>query len=337
MLNARSLPWRSTTDPYKIWLSEVILQQTRVNQGLKYYEDFIREFPTVKDLAEASEDQILKLWQGLGYYSRARNLHAAAREIQTTYKGNFPDTYKEILKLNGIGPYTAAAIASFAFNLPHATLDGNVFRFLARYYNINTPIDSSEGKKIFTDLAQNLISKKDPALHNQAFMEFGALHCVPKSPNCSNCPVKASCLAYLHKTQDQLPVKKGRIQQRHRYFNYFYIEDGEFLFLQKRVQNDIWRNLYEFPLLEKKDKSPDKELISLFPANLDPGTFNLKGILNERKHILSHQVIHARVIHLEAREQIPKRNGWERVNKKDIFKFAVPRLMELFFEDLQLV
>ena len=249
--NKRSLPWRTTNDPYKIWLSEIILQQTRVVQGIPYYRRFIESFPEIEDLAEASEEQVLKLWQGLGYYSRARNLHATAKIITDRHQGKFPQSYSELLELPGIGDYTASAIASICFNQPEAVLDGNVYRVLARYHGIDIPINSSKGAKYFRSLAQELIDPLNIRDYNQAIMEFGAVHCTPKKPKCDDCPLSGSCMAYATDSVGALPVKNRNTKLRERYFNYLVgLDDENRTRLVQRQQDDIWKSLYEFPLLE---------------------------------------------------------------------------------------
>ncbi|HYG16163.1 MAG TPA: A/G-specific adenine glycosylase, partial [Bacteroidia bacterium] len=257
-LNKRDLPWRNTRDPYKIWLSEVILQQTRVNQGMPYYHKFIEKYPDIAAMAGAHEDEVLKLWQGLGYYSRARNMHQAAKMITYELNGKFPITYTDILKLKGVGSYTAAAIASIAGNEPVAVVDGNVYRVLARYFGIDTPIDSTEGRKTFLKLANELINTENPATYNQAVMEFGALQCKPQNPDCGVCPLKISCIALKQKRVDALPVKSKKTAVKARYFNYLFFEKPGFAHLQKRGQTDIWANLYEFPLAETEKTIGDK-------------------------------------------------------------------------------
>ena len=254
----RDLPWRNTTNPYKIWLSEVILQQTQVKQGLPYYEKFIATFPDVSDLAEAKEEHILKLWQGLGYYSRARNLHYAAKQIHS--RGFFPNNYDDILSLKGVGEYTAAAIASFAFKLPHAVVDGNVFRLLARFYGIDIPINTSKGKKHFTELAQSLIIKDKPDIFNQAIMEFGSQMCRPKQPNCPNCPLQNECLAYANSTIHLLPIKKGKVKVKTVYFDYFFFKTKTETLVNQRIAKGIWQNLYEFPLIQSEEKLSKEEI-----------------------------------------------------------------------------
>lgn len=252
--NKRDLPWRKTTNPYAIWLSEIILQQTRVAQGTPYFLNFLSTFPTVFDLANANEEQVLKLWQGLGYYSRARNLHKTAQHIASDLGGIFPDNYNDLLKLKGVGEYTAAAIASFSYNEPVAVVDGNVFRLLSRYFDLGTDIALASAKKEFAALAFELMPKNNPALFNQAIMEFGALQCVPKSPNCSICVFNDSCAALQKKKVDQLPVKSKKLKVRNRFFNYLVVADeNENTIIQKRTDKGIWYNLYEFPLIETEE------------------------------------------------------------------------------------
>jgi A/G-specific adenine glycosylase len=249
--NKRDLPWRNTVDPYPIWLSEIILQQTRVAQGTPYFLSFLNAFPTIFDLANANEEQVLKLWQGLGYYSRARNLHKTAQFVAQELSGVFPPTYKDLLKLKGVGEYTAAAIASFSYNEAVPVVDGNVFRVLSRYFDVETDIAVASTKKEFAALAFELMPKDNPALFNQAIMEFGALQCVPKSPNCGICIFNESCAALQKKKVDQLPVNNKKLKVRNRYFNYLVVSDeNENTIIQKRTAKGIWHNLYEFPLIE---------------------------------------------------------------------------------------
>ncbi|MFD2725027.1 A/G-specific adenine glycosylase [Hyunsoonleella rubra] len=249
--NKRNLPWRETQEPFRIWLSEIILQQTQVKQGLPYYEAFVTEFPTVFELANADENEVLKLWQGLGYYSRARNLHFTAKYIANDLEGVFPDTYKGLLKLKGVGDYTASAIASICFNEPTAVVDGNVYRFLSRYFGIETPINSTEGTKEFKALAQELIDPQNPATFNQAIMEFGARQCRPKNPDCMFCPFQETCVAFTKGTIDLLPVKLKKLKVKQRYFNFLvFISEDKQTLLEKREGKGIWQNLYQFPLIE---------------------------------------------------------------------------------------
>jgi A/G-specific adenine glycosylase len=294
--NKRDLPWRKTADPYPIWLSEIMLQQTRVAQGMPYFFAFTAAFPTVFDLANAHEEQVLKLWQGLGYYSRARNLHKTAQIVVHEMNGVFPDNYKELLKLKGIGEYTAAAIASFSYNECVPVVDGNVFRVLSRYFDLETDIAQATAKKEFAALALELMPKDDPALFNQAIMEFGALQCVPKNPNCTQCVFNDSCVALQKKKVHQLPVKSKKTKVRNRYFNYIVaVDDLDNTIIQKRTAKGIWHNLYEFPLIET-DKVEDFETIAkqisqnFFQENKIESLleYNEESII----HKLSHQHLH---------------------------------------------
>lgn len=335
-LHKRDLPWRNTSDPYKIWLSEIILQQTRIDQGLEYYNRFVDEFPTIHHLANATEDKVLKLWQGLGYYSRARNLHATAKQIVEKHKGNFPSSYNDILGLKGIGEYTAAAIASISFNLSYPTVDGNVFRVLSRFFGIFDPIDSTTGKKTFDKLAKELIKDTDPAFHNQALMEFGALQCTPKNPECLECPLSEKCYAYNNQRINELPVKQNRIKQRDRYFNYLVIDDTKTLMLRKRGETDIWRNMYELPFIEKTEKTEVDEVLKagdLKNIISSKSIQSISGVSNWKIHILSHQRIHYRFITIIPTNDFVCATNIIRVNKQDIFNFAVPRLLEAFFDN----
>lgn len=287
-LNARPLPWRATKNAYFIWLSEVILQQTRVDQGAAYYHKFTEHFPTVHTLAAADEEQVLKLWQGLGYYSRARNLHKTAMEVVQRFDGTFPASYDDLLSLRGIGPYTAAAIASFAYDLQHAVVDGNVYRVLSRYYGIDTPMDSTEGKKRFQQLATDLIPADDPAQFNQAIMEFGALYCTPTNPDCEHCVLFDSCASGRSGLWKQRPLKAKKTAVRDRFFHYFHIESNGQIAVHRREAKDVWQHLYEFPMQETATAellSSDLAFPAVTPANMER--------IFESKHILSHQRIHA--------------------------------------------
>lgn len=335
--NKRELPWRKNRNPYLIWISEIILQQTRVAQGTEYYNRFVQAFPTITDLAAASEDEVLKLWQGLGYYSRARNLHFTAKYIVKNHDGVFPDDYKTILSLKGVGEYTAAAIASIAFEKPVAAVDGNVTRVLSRYFGVEIPIDTTKGKNEIAILAKQLLPMKNFGDHNQAVMEFGALQCVPKSPVCANCPLADSCFAFQNKIVDTLPVKSKKTPQRIRYFYFYYIDSGTKTVLEKRTGNDIWKNLYQFPIMETSQPLSDEDLLTSEIGFLQGTPYNIKSVSGIKKHVLSHQVIYARLIHVEidkfkntGREFIP-------ANKKDIYKFAVSRLMEDFIVEFGLI
>ena len=291
--NKRDLPWRNTTNPYFIWLSEIMLQQTRVAQGLPYFLKFTEHFPTVFDLANADEEEVLKLWQGLGYYSRARNLHKTAQIVAHNFGGRFPDNNKELLQLKGIGEYTAAAIASFSYNEDVAVVDGNVYRVLARYFDIETDISSSSAKKEFTALAQELLPKGQANVFNQAIMEFGAMQCVPKNPNCEECVLNNSCLALKYKKVAQLPIKLKKAKVQKRFFNYLIFKDeGKNTILQKRTQKGIWHNLYEFPLIETTEEASDVDVIALIEKqSFLNNTLRHIKLLNPKiiTHKLSHQ------------------------------------------------
>lgn len=332
-VNKRDLPWRKTNDPYKIWISEIILQQTRVAQGTDYYNRFVHEFPTVFELANATEDQVLKLWQGLGYYSRARNLHFTAKVIVNNFNGVFPTDFETILSLKGIGYYTAAAIASIAFNLPHATVDGNIFRLLTRFFGISTPIDSEKGKSEIQQIATGILPEDNAGFHNQALMEFGALQCVPKSPDCKSCPLSHSCYASKNNLTGQLPVKTIKIKQRTRFFYYYIIENKDSILFEKRTGNDIWKNLHQFPLTETEKELSDQEILNLNIPFLKCDTVNIKSISPIVKHVLTHQYIYARFIQIETDTDCLNHPNFIRVNKKDIYKFAVPKLLEKYLKN----
>jgi len=336
-INKRDLPWRKTSDPYKIWISEIILQQTRVAQGTDYYNRFVEEFPTVFDLASASEDRVLKLWQGLGYYTRARNLHFTAKFIVNNYNGTFPNDFKTILSLKGIGNYTASAIASIAFDLPRAAVDGNIYRVISRFFGISTPIDSEKGKNEIQKIATDLISEKNTGFHNQAFMEFGALQCTPKSPDCNSCPLKEGCYAANHQLTDQIPVKAKKIKQSTRYFYYYIIESKNSILLEKRTGKGIWKNLHQFPLHESEKELLDDEIFSLKIPIATKNKVNIKTVSATVKHILTHQTIYARFIHIETGNFDLNESDFIRVNKKDIYKFAVPKLLEQYLKKLNYV
>lgn len=335
-IHKRDLPWRETTDPYKIWLSEIVLQQTRVAQGMEYYRIFTEKFKTIKDLANASEDSILKLWQGLGYYTRARNLHATAKFIVKTYNGEFPKTYKEILQLKGIGPYTAAAISSIAFDLPYPAIDGNIYRVLSRYFGISTAIDSVKGRNEIQQIATEILPDENPGFHNQALMDFGALQCIPKSPDCNKCPVFESCYAVQNKMVDQLPVKQKKTKQRVRYFYYYLLESPNEILMEKRTNKDIWENLYQLPLLESDTELKEADFLGKQFLSQKMNKITIRQITGVKKHILSHQIIYASLIHLQTNNFEGISGTFIRVNKKDIYKFAVPKLLEKFFKEIKI-
>lgn len=324
--NKRQLPWRDISDPYRIWLSEIILQQTQVVQGLNYYIKFTEHFPTVTDLANAPEDTVMRLWQGLGYYSRARNLHAAAKFIQAQHKGKFPATYEGIKELKGVGDYTAAAIASFAYDLPHAVLDGNVYRVLSRLFDLHTPINSSQGKKEFQLLADELLDKKKAALHNSAIMEFGALWCKPQNPKCETCVLQEHCRAFKHHKVAQLPVKDKKTKIRSRYFHYLIFNYKEFVYIQKRTDKDIWQNLYEFYLLETD--APEAQEIVLKSKALEQlaANFEVARITSLKKHILSHQHLFGTFYELQLTHPL-KDKTLMKVKRAALEQYGLPQLI----------
>lgn len=335
--NKRDLPWRQETDPYKIWLSEVILQQTQVVQGLGYYQRFIKTFPTVKSLANAPEDEVLRLWQGLGYYSRARNLHTAAKSIVQDHKGKFPAEYDSIRGLKGVGDYTAAAIASFAFGQAYAVLDGNVYRVLSRIFGVLTPIDSTKGKKEFQQLADQLLDKKNPADHNQAIMEFGSQYCKPVNPDCPHCIFKSRCFASQKGLVGSLPAKEKKVKVRSRYFNYVVLMDkNKQLLIRKRGDQDIWKGLYEFPLIET-EKLETVQAILEMPAYKGITTSKGKVLYESKpyKHILSHQHLYAKFCVIKLSVDFRHENG-NYVTYGQLNTFALPRLIEKFLSDCSL-
>ncbi len=297
--NKRDLPWRETLDPYRIWISEIILQQTRVSQGLPYYQKFVKAFPTVQDLAKANEQDVLSLWQGLGYYSRARNMHKCAKHITTDYEGLFPPRFEELLKLPGIGPYTAAAISSLAFNNPIPVVDGNVYRVLARVFGINNNIADAKSFKLFFDLSADLIDQKEPGTYNQGVMELGATICSPQSPDCANCPVEANCFARANKKQKEFPVKIKKKRNTNRYFTYLVLECSGKLAMSKRVGKGIWQEMFEFYLIEHKAPT---EIENINNSLLEQ-VLKMGGIIDQEaqlpKHILSHQTIYSSFLHIK--------------------------------------
>ncbi|MFY9241537.1 MAG: A/G-specific adenine glycosylase [Polaribacter sp.] len=331
--NNRDLPWRKTKNPYFIWLSEIMLQQTRVAQGLAYYEKFTHQFPTVFDLAKADETTVLKMWQGLGYYSRARNLHFTAKQIANEFNGEFPETFKEIIKLKGIGDYTASAIASICFNKPTAVVDGNVYRVLARYFGIKTAINSSAGIKEFKKLAQTLLDETQPGTFNQAIMDFGALHCKPQNPLCETCPFSNSCVALEKNLIKEIPVKEKKTKVRNRYFNFLVVKtNDDKTILKERKGKGIWQGLYQFPLLES-DKIIDKnelmsseKFINLFQEETTISLFNKKEIV----HKLSHQHLNTQFWIVETKNLYEAKTKWS-----DIEKYPVPVLIANFLDKYQ--
>lgn len=340
--NKRELPWRKSSDPYKIWLSEVILQQTRVNQGLNYYLKFENRFPDIYSLAEGSEDEVYKLWQGLGYYNRAQNLLHAARIIVKEYGGRFPEEKEELLKIKGIGSYTASAVASMAFGKPTPVVDGNVFRVLSRVFGLYTPIDTAKGKKEFSSLAGKLMAGHPPGIFNQALMEFGALWCKPKNPDCTHCIFFKRCYARKKNAVLALPVKKPKPKVTDRYFYYLVTEtqNGKIL-MNKRGSNDIWKNLYDFPLFTLQEKSEPLQTLDQPPfQSILPGlVYALSDISREYIHLLTHQRIHAVFIRIFVEnfpEQSPEK-GLLLIEKNKIEKYPVPRLLEQYLQDQKLI
>ena len=332
--NRRDLPWRHDPTPYQVWISEVILQQTRVNQGWEYYLRFVGKWPTVTDLAAASEEEVLKMWQGLGYYSRARNLHTCAKQVVKQYNGAFPADFEQLRKLKGIGDYTAAAIASIAFNLPHAVVDGNVYRVLSRLFDIDTPININEGQTIFAQLADELLNREQPGLHNQAMMEFGALHCTPKNPNCLLCPLQTQCLAFAHQTVMQRPVKLQKLKVATRYFNYLVIRTEGGIYLHKRSDDDIWKNLYDFPCIESENPMTVEEVINSeeFVQLIENKPFTLVKSSPTFTHKLTHRTILAQFIEIKLEQKLLQ------IETKDLFltperdleNYPIPRLIDLY-------
>ncbi|MBP5456705.1 MAG: A/G-specific adenine glycosylase [Paludibacteraceae bacterium] len=330
--NKRDLPWRKINDPYRIWISEIILQQTRVAQGLDYYNNFIAHFPDVRSLAEADESEVLKCWQGLGYYSRARNLHFSAKTILEKHGGIFPQNHAEVRALKGVGDYTAAAICSFAYGLPYAAVDGNAYRVLSRVFEMDTPIDSAKGKSEFFALAQELLDKKRSALFNQAMMDLGAVVCTPVAPECVHCPMQDVCLALAHGRVGELPVKSKKVATRDRYFYYFFIETGGYIYLHKRESDDIWKGLYELPLVEtpcpmEADVLLDFAQNTLFGKNFPSP--QVDKIHSAVTHVLSHLRIHATLIEARAAFLGDASSEYIKVLKSDFDNYPISRLTEI--------
>jgi A/G-specific adenine glycosylase len=332
--NKRLMPWKGEKDPYKIWLSEIILQQTRVEQGWDYYNRFISTFPNIEKLARASEDKIFKLWEGLGYYTRCKNLIATAKFIAKEKHGKFPSTYNEILALKGIGPYTAAAIASFAFNLPYAVVDGNVFRVLARFYGIDTAIDSTAGKKMFTTLAEELVDKKEPGIYNQAIMDFGAMICKPKNPLCTQCPVQTKCVAFLQNKINLLPIKLGKLIKKNRWFYYLIVEHKGKIYVRKRGAKDIWENLYEFILLEASTLLTVENIkaTDLFKALAAKNKIEILEVSGIYRQQLTHQTIHGRFILLKAKNALSL-EAYKPVTYKELTKLPFPKFITAYLTE----
>jgi len=329
----RKLPWRDTSNPYYIWLSEVILQQTRVAQGLKYYYKFIEHYPTIQDLAAANEDEVLKLWQGLGYYSRARNILATARDVVNQYNGEFPSTFTELKKLKGVGDYTAAAIASFAFGEAVPVVDGNVSRVISRYFGVEEAIDGNHGKKLIRNIVGQEMDRSNPALFNQAIMEYGAMVCTPKSPNCASCELRAGCYAYANQKVELLPLKAKKLIPRNRYFYYLVIRhEGEFLY-KKRGPGDIWQGLHDFPMIEKEKEEPIEEILCsneflrIIDNNKD---YKILSVSDSIRHVLTHQILYVRFIRVDLFNALP--NQYSSIHEHDFEQLAVPVVVQEFWK-----
>lgn len=329
--NKRDLPWRNTTDAYIIWLSEIILQQTRVEQGLPYFYRFAEKYPTVTAFAAAHEDEILRLWQGLGYYSRGRNMLKTAQLVQQQYQGVFPVSYNELIKLKGIGEYTAAAISSFSSNEARAVVDGNVYRVLARYYGIDEAINSPTGKKMFQQIADELLDKARPALHNQAMMEFGAMLCKPKNPACGICPVRIGCVAFKTNATTYLPVKLKTVKIRKRHFNYMLISDGEKILMNRRSEGDIWANMYDLPLVETPALMEPVDLLLLPEMNFFGDNVALKDNSAVIKHVLTHQHLYIRFLVLKDFPEKLQEN-WFYTEVDNLKNLALPKPIFIFIK-----
>lgn len=334
--HGRDLPWRRTNDPYIVWVSEIILQQTRVAQGLDYFLRFVGRFPDVNSLAAAQEDEVLKLWQGLGYYTRARNLHAAAKNMN----GRFPRTYEGVRALKGVGDYTAAAICSISYGMPYAVVDGNVYRVLSRWLGLDLPIDSSAGKKAFARAASDLLDKERPGLYNQAIMDFGALRCVPVSPDCGSCPLSACCAAYRDGRVDGLPVKQHKTVTSDRFFIYIYVRMGAYTFINKRKENDIWKNLFELPLIETGGKISEEELLAhpaLRVLTEGSGPPLVRCVRQGVRHVLTHRILYADLYEVtlpedfEPAEPLP----YLKIPVRNLGEYAMPKLVEKLIEKVR--
>ena len=335
----RPMPWKGEKNPYFIWLSEIILQQTRVEQGLPYFLRFKENYPTVHDLANAPEDEVMKLWEGLGYYSRAKNLHFTAKFISKELGGIFPKEYENIIALKGVGNYTAAAIASFAYDLPYPVVDGNVYRVLSRYFGIETPIDTTEGKKQFTKLANELLEKKQAALYNQGIMDFGAIQCMPKIPLCKTCSLKKYCTAFHENTISLLPIKSKKIKKKTRYFNYLVVDFKESVLVRKRIEKDIWQNLYEFPLIETNGIAEKDALIQheVWKKCVGNSKFEISRISKPFQQSLTHRKIVATFFEIRLNKDFSNKNfekyDYIKTDRKNLSTFAFPKIIDLYLRD----
>ena len=335
--NNRLMPWKGEKDAYKIWLSEIILQQTRVEQGWEYYNCFVSTFPDIKKLARAPEEKVFKLWEGLGYYTRCKNLIATAKFIAKEKKGIFPDTYDEIISLKGIGPYTAAAIASFAFNLPYAVVDGNVFRVLSRFFGIGAPTNTTAGKKLFMELAEELLDKKQPGIYNQAIMDFGAVICKPQNPLCTGCSLKKKCTAVLQNKVALLPVKAGKMIKKLRWFYYFIVEHNGKIYVRKRGPKEIWENLYEFLLFETDSLMPIEEIqeTDFFMRIAGKNNASILDVSRIYKQQLTHQTIQGCFIQLKVKNK-PLLKNYKSVTYKELLKFPFPKFITAYLAENEL-
>jgi len=334
--NKRDLPWRNTVNAYHIWLSEIILQQTRVVQGIPYYMAFIKEFLNVEDLANASEDKVLKMWQGLGYYSRARNLHFTAKDIAKNYGGKFPNDYQKILKFKGVGTYTAAAISSFAFDLPYAVVDGNVIRVLSRVFGVEIAFDTTLGKKKYQELAQNLLDKKNSAENNQAIMEFGAVQCTPQLPKCRSCPFVSDCVAYNTNSIEKFPLKSKKIKVKKRFLNYLLIKNENAVILGKRNKG-IWKGLYEFPFIEYSSKNTDEAVIASdkWVNFFKKSDYKIEAVSDEFIHKLSHQQIYAKFWIVNIKEFELEQYSF--IKNSELKNYPVSRLTDKFLKEHNII
>lgn len=345
--NKRNLPWRHTTDPYRIWVSEIMLQQTQVAQGLPYYIHFMERFDTVQDLAIAQEEEVLKLWQGLGYYSRARNLHAAAKQVVNDYGGIFPTKYDDLIPLKGVGDYTASAVSSFSSGEARACIDGNVIRVICRLFGVDIPYDTGEGKKTIRALAEELLSKKKSATHNQAMMEFGALQCTPKNPSCNTCPFQNKCVALAKQQVTELPIKSKKTKVQNLFLYYFVFQHGDNIIIQQRSDSGIWKNMYEFPVLESSTKIKKTEILAHLTSIITPekidnneSTEN-KDFLSKAQisfsstytHILSHRKIQATFIHVNSEDNLPQFPNSQHITISEFENYPVSRLIERFWDN----
>lgn len=333
--NKRQMPWKGEKDPYKIWISEIILQQTRVEQGLSYYYRFIKSFPDVLTLAKAEEKKVFKHWEGLGYYSRCRNLIASAKYIATQLNGIFPKTYETILSLKGVGTYTASAIASFAFNMPYAVIDGNVFRVLSRFFGIEMPIDTTEGKRFYASLATDLLDQKHPGTYNQAIMDFGATVCKPAQPLCNVCPLQIKCKAFKSKMVDMLPVKEKSIRRSDRFFTYIMAEFNESFYVNLRENNDIWRGLYEFILFEEQLVTSEGVFVRSEKFNELFGADKLALIQISKRYIqkLTHQTIYGNFVHIQLARPLKKGHRYQLVSQEELDLLPFPKFINSYLQD----